>query len=135
MDNGTKDFIEEDNKYHLKIIYNNNIIEDDFAYGSISNSQYLGGFKMFKNEEFSINDGQFEVVLIKATKNKAELLKTYTGLINQKRDKNVLFFKTSNLKIETSGQMQWSLDGEEEDTIGNNKKKNIQNNINILTMK
>ena len=29
------------------------IIEDDFEYGSISNSQYIGGFKMFKNEEFS----------------------------------------------------------------------------------
>ena len=111
------------------------IIEDDFEYGSISNSQYIGGFKMFKNEEFSINDGEFEVILIKKTKNKAELLKTYTGLINQIRDKNVIFFKTSNLTIEADQPMQWSLDGEYAETNGKIEIKNIKNNINILTMK
>ena len=135
LSQGTIDFIEEESTVHLKIMTDDQIIEDDFEYGSISNSQYIGGFKLFKNEEFSINDGEFEVILIKKTKNKAELLKTYTGLINQIRDKNVIFFKTSKLTIEADQPMQWSLDGEYAETNGKIEIKNIKNNINILTMK
>ena len=89
---------------------------------------------MFKNDEFSFNDGEFEVILIKKTKNKAELLKTYTGLINHIRDKNVIFFKTSKLKIESNQQMYWSLDGEKVETLGNIEINNINNNINFLTL-
>lgn len=89
---------------------------------------------MFKDSEFSVNDGKFEVVLIKTPKNKPELLKTYTGLINQIRDKNVIFLKTSKLLIETDRPMEWSLDGEYEQTNGIIEITNIPNNINILTM-
>lgn len=134
LSKGTKDFLEEENVAHLKIIADDKKIEDDFEFVSISNSQYIGGFKMFKNDEFSFNDGEFEVILIKKTKNKAELLKTYTGLINHIRDKNVIFFKTSKLKIESNQQMYWSLDGEKVETLGNIEINNINNNINFLTL-
>lgn len=131
---GTRDFIEENSTFHLKITTDDQIIEDDFEYGSISNSQYIGGFKLFKDDEYSFNDGKFEVILIKKTKNKAELLKTYTGLINQVRDKNVIFLKTSELMIESDKNMFWSLDGEKEETTGKILIKNINNNINVLTI-
>lgn len=131
---GTKDFLEEDDEYHLKIETDDQIIEDDFSYGSISNSNYIGGFKMFKNDEVNLNDGKFEVLLIKKTKNKAELLKTYTKLINQKRDDSVIYLKTSKLKIETDKKMKWSLDGELTESQGNIEIVNLENNINFLTM-
>lgn len=133
--NGTKDFLEEETNVHLKITTDDQVIEDDFTYGSISNSKYIGGFKMFKNDEVSINDGKFEVLLIKTQKNKAELLKTYASLINQVRDKNVIFLKTSKLKIETDQTMQWSLDGECAETNGEIHINNLNNNINVLTLK
>ena len=72
--------------------------------------------------------------MIRTPKNKAELLKTYTGLINQIRDKNVIFFKTSKLTIEADSPMQWSLDGECIQTDGKIEINNLNNNINILTM-
>lgn len=131
---GTRDFLKEENNYHLRIIADDQIIEDDFSYGSISNSNYIGGFKMFKEDEVNVNDGKFEVLLIKKTKNKAELLKTYTKLINQKRDDNVIYFKTSKLKIETEKSMKWSLDGEMEESNGIVEIKNLEHNINFLTM-
>lgn len=132
--NGTKNFLEGEEHYHLKIEVNGQIIEDDFTYGSISNSNYIGGFKMFKNEEVDINDGKFEVLLIKKQKNKAKLLKTYTKLINQKRDDNVIYLKASKIKIETNQKMKWSLDGEQQETQGTIEIKNIENNIDFLTM-
>ena len=60
---------------------------------------------------------------------------TYTGLINQIRDKNVIFLKASKLKIEADRPMEWSLDGECAKTDGKIEIENINNNINILTMK
>lgn len=133
--NGTRKFLEEEEEsYHLKIEANNQIIEDDFIYGSISNSNYIGGFRMFKNEEVDINDGKFEVLLIKKQKNKAKLLKTYAKLINQKRDNSVIYFKASKIKIETEQKMKWSLDGEIQESQGIIEIKNIEKNIDFLTM-
>lgn len=132
--NGTRSFIEESIDHHLKIYADDNIIEDDFSYGSISNSNYIGGFKMFKDDEVDINDGKFEVLLIKKQKNKADLLKTYSKLINQKRDENVIYLKASKLKIETQEKMEWSLDGELKQTDGTIEILNVVNNINFLTM-
>lgn len=132
--NGTRTFIREDEQYHLKIYADDKVIEDDFSYGSISNSNYIGGFKLFKKDEVDLNDGKFEVLLIKKQKNKAKLLKTYTKLINQKRDKNVIYLKASNIKIEATEKMKWSLDGEEEETNGNIEISNVMDNIDFLTM-
>ena len=44
------------------------MIEDDFEYGSISNSKYIGGFQLFKDHEVDVDDGKFEVLLIKENK-------------------------------------------------------------------
>lgn len=39
--------------YRLKVEYDNEIIEDEFLYGGISNSQYIGGIKWFKSQDIS----------------------------------------------------------------------------------
>lgn len=134
LNKGTKDFIEKDETYHLKITTDNQIIEDDFEYGSISNSKYIGGFQLFKDEEVDVDDGKFEVLLIKKTKNKAALLGTYAKLTMQIRDENVLYFKTSKLEIDTTEKIKWSLDGEAEESNGPIKIQNINKNISILTI-
>lgn len=134
LNKGTKDFLEKDETYHLKITTDDRVIEDDFEYGSISNSKYIGGFQLFKDHEVDVDDGKFEVLLIKKTKNKAALLGTYAKLTMQIRDENVLYFRTSKLEIDTNEKIKWSLDGEAEESTGPIKIENINKNISILTM-
>jgi len=55
--------------YQTSIVTDNEIIKDEFIYGGISNSISIGGFKWFKKNDFSINDGLFEVILIKKPQN------------------------------------------------------------------
>lgn len=131
---GTKNFIETEQAYHLKVTLDGEVIEGDFEYGSISNSKYIGGFQLFKEDEININDGEFEVILIKKTKNKAELLRTYTKLAMQVRDDNVIYKKAKNITIQSDKKMVWSLDGEE--VLSGNKIEinNLKNNISILTL-
>lgn len=131
---GTEDFFKINESYHLKIITDNEVIEDDFEYGSISNSKYMGGFQLFKEDEVEVNDGKFEVLLIKKTKNKAALLGTYAKLIMQIRDENVIYLRTSKLNIETTEKIKWSLDGEAEISTGPVEIKNLNKNISIITM-
>ena len=104
---GTKNFIETEQAYHLKVTLDGEVIEGDFEYGSI---------------------------LIKKTKNKAELLRTYTKLAMQVRDDNVIYKKAKNITIQSDKKMVWSLDGEE--VLSGNKIEinNLKNNISILTL-
>ena len=131
---GTEDFFKINESYHLKITTDNEVIEDDFEYGSISNSKYMGGFQLFKEDEVKVNDGKFEVLLIKKTRNKAALLGTYAKLIMQIRDENVIYLRTSKLNIETTEKIKWSLDGEAETSTGPVEIKNLNKNISIITM-
>ena len=111
-----------------------NFIEGEFEYGSISNSKYIGGFQLFKEDEINIDDGEFEVILIKKTKNKAELLRTYTKLAMQVRDDNVIYTKAKNITIQSDKKMVWSLDGEEVLSGDKIEINNLKNNISILTL-
>lgn len=131
---GTKNFIETEQAYHLKVTLDGEVIEGDFEYGSISNSKYIGGFQLFKEDEININDGEFEVILIKKTKNKAELLRTYTKLAMQVRDDNVIYTKARNITIQSDKKMVWSLDGEEVLSGDKIEINNLKNNISILTL-
>ena len=49
--------------YKLQIEAETTKIEDEFIYGSISNSKYIGGFDLFKNKSIEFDDGKFEAFL------------------------------------------------------------------------
>lgn len=100
--NGMKEFFNY-KTHKLKVSYNNNIIEDEFIYGSISNSKFMGGFPIFRKKDVKLDDGEFEVILAKAPKFRLYtvivVLKILTGALN---DKHIKFFRASSLKIEST---------------------------------
>lgn len=119
--------------YHLKLFAKSNIIEDDFIYGSVSNSKYVGGFGIFKKENIDLADGEFEVVFVKKPKSIFQILKlaikVTTGHL---QDKNVYYFKTSDLKIESEKETVWSIDGECSGTVKNVEILNLPKKMNYL---
>lgn len=99
--------------YKLKFQYEEQEIEEDFFYGSISNSSYIGGFPVFKKKDISLNDGLFEVVLVKKPKNIFHLLYLLIKITNGNfKDKNIYYFQSSELQIESLSECEWSIDGE-----------------------
>ena len=52
--------------------YEDHVIEDEFAYGMITNSVSVGGFKNMTGKNVLLDDGIFEVTLIKMPKNQLE---------------------------------------------------------------
>ena len=60
-----------------------------------------------------MNDGLFEVTLIKRPNSLIELNKTLAALVSDKIDAECMYsFKTAFLKIESDQEVAWTLDGE-----------------------
>lgn len=122
--------------YKIKVYFDNEIIEDEFIYGGISNSLSIGGFKWFKPEDISLSDGRFEVILIKKPKNilgyigiiKSILLKDYS------EDINIIYSQDEKLKIESEDQIEWTIDGEAAGAYNKIEISNINKNIEFLIM-
>lgn len=99
--------------YKMNVYTDEKNIEDEFIFGSVSNSNYIGGFNMFKDEEIKLNDGKFEVVLVKKPQNILDTAKAAIKIINGNfEDENIYYFKTSKIEMESEEQIDWSLDGE-----------------------
>jgi len=93
------------------------IIEDDFIFGMVTNSYSVGGFKSIAGNVFkgkiSLNDGLFEVTLIKMPKNPMELNSILAALAIQNIDTEYMYsFKSGKLIIESQEEVAWTLDGE-----------------------
>ena len=50
----------------MQVEYNNMRIQDEFIYGMITNSTSVGGFKGMTGKDVLLDDGVFEVTLIKS---------------------------------------------------------------------
>ena len=93
------------------------VIEDDFIYGMVTNSYSVGGFKSIAGNVFkgkiALDDGLFEVTLIKMPKNPMELNSILAALAIQNIDTEYMYsFKSGRLVIESEDDIAWTLDGE-----------------------
>lgn len=121
------------NVYRVKIECPNKIIEDDIIYGSISNSTSIAGFRWFKDEEAELDDGEFEVILIKKINNIIDLIRTFFALVFKiKNEKYLYCFKTSNLNIICEKKINWTLDGEFGGNLNQVQINNIKKAVKFL---
>ena len=99
--------------YRMKVSHDGEIIEDEFIYGMVTNSLSVGGFKGISGPDVLLDDGLFEVTLIKNPKNPIELNKILAGLANRENDNELIYsFKTRELHVESQEEVPWTLDGE-----------------------
>ncbi len=111
--------------YSMRITYEDQVIEDEFIFGMITNSASVGGFKRITGKKVKLDDGVFEVTLIKLPKNPVELNNIMVSLLNRDIDSNAMYcFKTSKLTLESKEEVAWTLDGE---FGGNHTKVAIEN--------
>lgn len=120
-------------KHHMKFIADGKEYEGDYVFGAIANSTSFGGIIKLKEELVSLNDGLFEVLLIKMPKNLADLNVIINSLTQSKFDNDRFeFFKAAKIDVISSEPTAWSLDGEYmrvEDTV---KAENIHGAINFI---
>ena len=99
--------------FTMQVEYNNVRIQDEFIYGMISNSTSVGGFKGMTGKDVRLDDGAFEVTLIKKPRNPIELNEIIASLINLVDDTDMIYsFKSDEVKFMAREEVPWTLDGE-----------------------
>lgn len=99
--------------YNMQVEYEGNIFQDEFIYGMITNSVSVGGFKGMTGPDVKLDDGVFEVTLIKKPHNPIELNEILACLTNMIDDSDLIYsFKTDEVKILSRESVAWTLDGE-----------------------
>lgn len=94
----------------------NEIIEDQFLFGAVCNTTSLAGLVTLDPKQVDMSDGKFELVLIRAPKDLAELTECLHALKRQTYDCSMITFRsTSHVTVWSSPLMNWTLDGELED--------------------
>lgn len=96
---------------YMKIEYDGGVIEDNVYYCAISNTTSVAGLAKF--DDVKLNDGVFELLIVKGVKRNIDVLGALIQVINKDYSSdNIVFTKTKHLKITTDKKVAWSLDGE-----------------------
>lgn len=99
--------------YHMKITYDDEIIEDNYIFGMVTNSSSVAGLLSLNN--FLLDDGLYEVTLIKTPGNPLDLQRIIHSLLNIDIDIDTAYiksFRTSKIRFECDDEPQWTIDGE-----------------------
>ena len=120
-------------RIHTRVETDDMKIDDEFCYGMVGNSRYTAGVKLNYASEVSMNDGMFEVILIKTPNNPKQFSDVMLEFLNAKKTKkNVLKFKTSKVKFSFDYPITWTRDGECGDSVKNVEIEVVKQPIRIM---
>ena len=120
---------------HLKFSFDNEEVEGDFLFGAVSNSMSVGGIVKFKESVVKLNDGLFEVLLIRKPDNILKLQPLIDGILKKDLSKEGFeFFHTSKVTV-TGADIPWTLDGEYSQGTKETVIENLPNTLQLIVPK
>ena len=118
---------------HMKFVSDDTVVEGNYIWGAVCNSTSIGGLIRLNQALIDLNDGLFEVMLIKAPKTIIDLTKIIVSITTQVYDPEVVqFFQTKALTIYPETEVPWSLDGEYAPGSKEIHIKNIHNAFQLI---
>lgn len=109
------------------------VYEDDYIFGAISNSTSVAGVLTLAPELVDMNDGVFELLLIRKPKNAIELSNCVVSLLSQKYDTPMLTLSsTARVTVEGAPDMDWTLDGEHAPGAASCTVENLHNAVRVI---
>ena len=120
-------------KHHLRFKTEDQVIEDDFIFGAICNSTSLGGVLKLDKTMVDMQDGKFELLLIRAPRNLGELGSCLQALQTKKYNCNMITFCTAQkVQVTAPEDLPWSLDGEREEGRGSILVENLRQAVPLI---
>lgn len=99
---------------HMRIEYDDNVIEDDFYFGAIANSTSVAGVFKFDLDAVRLDDGVFEILLIRKLRNFIDIPLLLAKVRSKKYDGDqIIFARANSVKITSDKPVAWTLDGED----------------------
>lgn len=101
--------------YHMKVETPDGVtVEDDYIYGMVGNTVSVGGLVNLPRDKVQLDDGVFEVLLIRQPKNAKDWQDILTSLTTQKLVEGgaVTGFPARKVTFTCDQPVSWTLDGE-----------------------
>lgn len=118
---------------HMKITTEDRVVEGDYLFGAISNSLSVGGIVKYDKTPVGLNDGLFEIILIKNPDNIVKLQPLVDGILKHEFDREgIEFFRSEKFIVETDESVAWTLDGEYAKSNGKLTVENIHGAITFI---
>ena len=110
------------------------VLEDEYIFGAISNSTSVAGILTLSEDLVDMNDGVFELLLVRKPENLLELNDCVLALTTQDYHTPMLTFTSArSVEIEAPADMDWTLDGEREPGRAHCRAENLHDAIRIVT--
>ena len=119
---------------HIRMEMDDQIIEDDFLFGAISNSTSVGGVLTLKPDQVDMSDGLFEILLVRKPRSFTELTECVTAMQNLDyfACPNITFCSAASVKILTYEDLNWTLDGEKAEGMNEIRVENLHHAIRLI---
>lgn len=120
--------------YHIRLEYDGQILEDDFFYGMVCNTHSIGGMKNIPTDWVKLDDGLFEVILVKKPMSIGEIGAGIQALLHPTTVQGgsaLLSFHASSLTISSETPIPWTVDGE---YGGSHTQCKLENHCQALTI-
>lgn len=119
--------------YDINVKWDDKEVRGEFILGLVTNVDHVAGMATRYNRDTQINDGLFEVVLVRKPKNPAHLSMIVAEMVSAKlSDENFVHFSASKMSFECEDEIKWTVDGEFGGEIENVEIEVINNAIEIM---
>lgn len=101
--------------YAMEVDWDNDKhLEGDFIFGMVSNTRSVGGFQGWPKDQVKLDDGAFEVLLVRRPKNLIEVQAILNAVLKQNvsEDGPVAAFHANKVTFTAREAVAWTLDGE-----------------------
>ena len=118
---------------HMRVTANDVVLDDDFIFCSITNSTSVGGILKLDTQLVALNDGKFEVTLVRNPTTPAQLSSILVGLTTQDVPNDMIhFFSARSIRVECDQAVEWTLDGEREPETNIVELTNLHSAVRIM---
>ena len=119
--------------YHCRLEAEDEVFDGDFIFGSICNSTSLGGLVKLDPNRVKMDDGLFELLLLRMPKSPLDLQNLIVALTRMQYDyPGVILRHVSSVTLTTEDDIPWSLDGEYAPSMPRVEIRNLHNAIELL---
>ena len=100
--------------YAAHIEADGEVLDGEFIFGAVCNSTSLGGLVKLDPSRVQMDDGLFELLLLRMPKTPLDLQNLISAMVEMKYDEahGVIFRHVERVTLTTADDLPWSLDGE-----------------------
>lgn len=119
--------------HRMKVEWDGNVLEEEFIFGMVTNTISVGGFKGLVTQSVALNDGEFEVLLIRNPRTPRDLSNIISYMFLKEEPNDYVFkFRAGHIRITAEEPVDWVLDGEFGGSRLEVEVENLKERIQIL---